>query len=216
MTIPAVGAGRATAAPAEVARGPLRAEIQGLRAVAVGLVVVYHLRPELLPGGFVGVDVSPVISGFLITTHLYARPPRSWADLAAFWSRRARRLLPAALLVLTVTLVATRLMAPDTLWRTTACEVIASALYQQNWQLAVTPADYLAAGNAASPVQHFWSVSVAEQSCLSWPLLVAGLVLLAARAGARRAPVVRVGMGSVVLASLAYSVHATAVEPPSA
>ena len=195
---------------------PVRADIQGLRAVAVGLVVLYHLWPNRLTGGFVGVDVFFVISGFLITTHLYARPPRSWGEVTAFWARRVRRLLPAALLVLTVTLLATRLVAPETQWRTTASEVIAAALYVQNWQLATSSVDYLAAENAASPVQHFWSLSVEEQFYLFWPLLMAGLVVLAARAGLRRAAVVGAGLGAVVLASLAYSVHATAVEPASA
>jgi peptidoglycan/LPS O-acetylase OafA/YrhL len=194
----------------------LRADIQGLRAVAVSLVVVYHLWPTRLTGGFVGVDVFFVISGFLITSHLYSRPPRGLADLAAFWSRRARRLLPAAVLVLVSTLAATRLVAPDTQWGPTAREVIAAALYVQNWQLARTSVDYLAAENAPSPVQHFWSLSVEEQFYLLWPVLMAALVALAWRRGWRRAVVVSAGLGCVVLVSLIWSVHATATEPASA
>jgi len=86
-------------APAPVARpaaagGDKRLDIQALRALAVGAVLVYHLWPRLLPGGFTGVDVFFVISGFLISSHLLTRPPRSWRDLVAFWSRRVRRLLP--------------------------------------------------------------------------------------------------------------------------
>ena len=216
MTVSLLGARRSPGAPAGSRERPLRADIQGLRAVAVALVVVYHLWPGLLPGGFVGVDVFLVISGFLITTHLVSRPPRSWADLAAFWARRARRLLPAALLVLTATLVATRVVAPETLWRTTASEVIASALYVQNWRLATSSVDYLAAESAASPVQHYWSLSVEEQFYLFWPLVVSGLVLLSLRAGSRRALVVPAGMAAVVLASFAWSVHATAVQPAGA
>jgi len=76
-----------------------RADIQGLRAIAVSLVLLFHLWPNRLGGGFVGVDVFFVISGFLITSHLYSRPPRTARDLAAFWSHRIRRLLPASLLV---------------------------------------------------------------------------------------------------------------------
>ena len=213
---PAVTAHRTTAPLTERIPRPMRADIQGLRALAVGLVVLYHLWPDRLTGGFVGVDVFFVISGFLITTHLYGRPPRAWGDVIDFWARRVRRLLPAALLVLTVTLLATRLVAPETQWRTTAHEAIAAALYVENWQLAGTSVDYLAAENAASPVQHFWSLSVEEQFYLFWPLLMAVLVAVAARLGLRQAPVVAAGLGAVVLASLAYSVHATAVEPASA
>ena len=118
-----------------------RADIQGLRAIAVSLVLLFHLWPNRLGGGFVGVDVFFVISGFLITSHLYSRPPRTARDLAAFWSRRIRRLLPASLLVLAATAVATRLVAPETQWATTAHEVIAAAMYDENWQLARTSVD---------------------------------------------------------------------------
>ena len=77
----------------------VRTDVQGLRAIAVLLVLGFHLWPEYLGGGFVGVDVFFVISGFLITAHLVRSPPRSAADVAAFWARRLRRLLPASLLV---------------------------------------------------------------------------------------------------------------------
>ena len=80
--------------------GPFRHDIQGLRAVAVLLVLAYHLWPDSASGGFVGVDVFLVISGFLITAHLLQHPPRRSRDLLDFWGRRIRRLLPAAFLVL--------------------------------------------------------------------------------------------------------------------
>jgi peptidoglycan/LPS O-acetylase OafA/YrhL len=80
-----------------------RADIQGLRAIAVALVLAFHLWPDQLTGGFVGVDVFFVISGYLITSHLLQRPPASGREVAQFWARRLRRLLPAALLVLLVT-----------------------------------------------------------------------------------------------------------------
>ena len=83
-----------------------RTDVQALRALAVGAVVVYHCFPGLLPGGFTGVDLFFVISGFLITSHLVAAPPSKPRDLAKFWARRIRRLLPAALLVLISTLAA--------------------------------------------------------------------------------------------------------------
>jgi peptidoglycan/LPS O-acetylase OafA/YrhL len=127
------------------------------------MVFVYHLWPQRFSGGFVGVDVFFVISGFLITSHLLAHQPRTPRDLLAFWSRRIRRLLPAALLVLAATLLATRLVAPQTYWGNTAAQVRASALYVVNWRLAHDSVDYLASTNAPTPVQHFWSLSVEEQ-----------------------------------------------------
>ncbi|MDT0275043.1 acyltransferase family protein [Blastococcus goldschmidtiae] len=202
-----------TAAPAGAT---FRADIQGLRAVAVGLVVLYHLWPNRLTGGFVGVDVFFVISGFLITSHLWMHPPGSARDLAQFWARRVRRLLPASLLVLAATAVATRVVAPETQWAATAREIIASALYVQNWQLASTSVDYLLAGAAASPVQHFWSLSVEEQFYLLWPVFILLMAGLAAWTGLSLRVVGGGGVALLVVASLAYSIHATATEPAAA
>src|SRR4051812_41764288 len=133
----------------------VRTDIQGLRAIAVSLVLVYHLAPHSLTGGFPGVDVFFAISGYLITLHLLEHLPAHPRDLATFWSRRVRRLLPASLLVLAVTLVGSRLVAPETQWANTAQQARAAVLYVVNWLLARDAVDYLAAENAASPVQHF-------------------------------------------------------------
>lgn len=197
-------------------REKFRSDIQGLRAVAVSLVFLYHLWPNRISGGFVGVDVFFVISGFLITSHLFSKPPRGLRGALEFWSRRVRRLLPASLLVLTVTLIATRLFAPDTQWATTARDVKAAALYFVNWHLASDSVDYLAAEAAASPVQHFWSLSVEEQFYFVWPLLIIVLFALAmaVRQGGR--VVVFAGLSVVVAASLAYSIYETAASPASA
>ena len=114
-----------------------RPDIQGLRAIAVAMVVVYHLYPAALPGGFAGVDVFFVISGYLITGHLwrgYARTGK--VGLVDFWGRRARRLVPAAALVLTVTWIVSRIVQPATQLADTARQILASALYFQNWQLS--------------------------------------------------------------------------------
>ncbi len=202
----------------------VRADIQGLRAIAVLLVVAFHLWPSRLTGGYVGVDVFFVISGFLITAHLVGRPPASGRDLAGFWARRIRRLLPASLLVLAVTLGASRLIAPGLTWAATARETAAAALYVENWALATSAVDYLAADAEPTPVQHFWSLSVEEQFYLVWPVLVAVLVWLATRrffrqATRRRIPtraVLAVGMGAVFVGSLAYSVLLTASDPARA
>ncbi|MGH1563823.1 acyltransferase family protein [Mumia sp. DW29H23] len=200
----------------ERAASGTRADIQALRAVAVSLVLIYHLWPNRLTGGFTGVDVFFVISGFLITSHLLGKPPRSGRDLAGFWSRRIRRLLPASLLVLAVTLVASRLVAPETQWAATAKQAGAAALYVVNWVLASDAVDYLAAENSPTPVQHFWSLSVEEQFYIGWPLLILVLVTLSARV--RRSPttVVAAGLGAVVVASFAYSIHETVTEPARA
>lgn len=193
-----------------------RKDIQGLRAVAVSLVVLYHLWPHGLTGGFAGVDVFFVISGFLITSHLLSRPPVGLRDLGQFWARRIRRLLPAALTVLVVTAVASRLVAPSTQWAGTAKEIIASALYVQNWRLAHSSVDYLAEGEAPSPVQHYWSLSVEEQFYLVWPVLMLVAFFVARRLGRGGVPAARVVITAVFAASLGYSVWATAIEPASA
>src|SRR3954447_4148953 len=134
--------GSAATAPA---RGGIRSDIQGLRAVAVSAVLLFHLWPNRFSGGFAGVDVFFVISGFLITSHLLRHRPSRPRDLLDFWSRRIRRLLPASLLVLAVTLVATRLIAPATQWANTAAQAKAAALYVVNWRLTSDSVDYLAA-----------------------------------------------------------------------
>ncbi|MGN6742482.1 MAG: acyltransferase family protein, partial [Amnibacterium sp.] len=198
---------------AERVRRGVRGDIQALRAAAVTMVLLYHLWPKRLTGGFTGVDVFFVISGFLITTHLLAHPPRRARDLLAFWSRRIRRLLPASLLVLLVTLAASRLFAPATTWSSTAAQVRAAALYVVNWRLADDSVDYLASQDAPTPVQHFWSLSVEEQFYLVWPILILLLVLTARLLRTNRGAVVTGGLGVVVALSLAYSVAETAAEP---
>lgn len=193
-----------------------RLDIQALRAAAVALVVVYHLAPDVLPGGFVGVDVFFVISGFLITTLLIERPPSAAPrgiahGLLDFWARRIRRLLPASLLVLAVTLVATWLVLPQTQWQATAEQARAAAVYVVNWALIADAVDYLQAEQAPTAIQHFWSLAVEEQFYVGWPLLILVLALLAR--GPRRRLAFAVGIGATVLASLAYSIHLTSTNP---
>jgi peptidoglycan/LPS O-acetylase OafA/YrhL len=203
-----------------------RPDIQGLRAIAVTMVVIYHLYPSALPGGFAGVDVFFVISGYLITGHLwrgYAQTGK--VSLADFWGRRARRLVPAAALVLTVTWIASRIIEPATQLADTAQQILASALYYQNWLLSADAVNYLKSDDAASPVQHFWSLSVEEQFYIVWPLLFLLAAFLTAMFTARRADAARterrdrrvrtraivVGVltAALVIASLAYSVYET-------
>lgn len=196
------------------ARAGFRPDVEGLRAVAVSLVVLYHLWPTTVTGGFVGVDIFFVISGFLITSHLLARPLSSGKDLTGFWARRIRRLLPASLLVLVVTSIGVRLVAPVTQWAGTAWEIISSALYVQNWRLAGSSVDYLTAESAPSAVQHFWSLSVEEQFYLLWPILL--LAALKLGRGRSASPWVKGTIWAMALLSLSYSIWATAVAPASA
>ena len=179
----------------------LRPELQGLRAIAVGLVVAYHLHPDALPGGFVGVDVFFVISGFLITGQLVAMAERPGGiSLPAFWAGRIRRLLPAASVVLAVCLVAMLFVVPPAQWQRTVVEVGASALYVQNWALAAGAVDYLGGDDAPTLVQHFWSLSVEEQFYLLWPLLLLAAVAV------RRRGAKAVALSLVLVASLAYAI----------
>ncbi|WIB65216.1 acyltransferase family protein [Curtobacterium sp. MCBD17_040] len=192
--------------------------MQGLRAVAVTSVVLYHLWPNRLPGGYVGVDVFFAISGFLIIGHVLREVERTnRLDVLAFWARRARRLLPASMLVLVATGVATILWVPQVLWLQYLKEISASAVYVQNWVLSANSVDYLAAGNSASPVQHFWSLSVEEQFYIVWPLIILGV--LALRRWRRNLQVKRVLFLLIVMVSLAsfvYCIVDTAASPASA
>lgn len=192
-------------------------EVQALRALAVTLVVLYHLWPARLTGGYVGVDVFFVISGFLITSHLHRDlMTQGRVSLATFYARRARRLLPAAVLVLIATAVGTYLFLPVTRWATTATDLVASALYGQNWLLASRAVEYSASNDAASAIQHFWSLSVEEQFYLGWPSLIIVLVLLARRPGRPLDRLLVPGLAVVTALSFGYSVYATAADPAAA
>jgi peptidoglycan/LPS O-acetylase OafA/YrhL len=190
------------------ARHGIRPEIQALRALAVSLVVAWHLWPDDVPGGFVGVDVFFAISGYLITSLLLRELDATGrVSLRDFWARRARRILPAALTVVAACAAATALVVPLTDWSQFFGDFRASALYIQNWHLAAAAVDYFHADDAPSPVQHFWSLAVEEQFYLVWPAL-----LLLAR---RRRVILGVAL-ALTLSSLVYSVRHTAADPADA
>jgi peptidoglycan/LPS O-acetylase OafA/YrhL len=192
----------------------MRPEIQALRALAVLGVLLFHLWPLRLPGGYVGVDVFFVVSGFLITDHLVRDSlNRGRVALAGFWARRARRLLPASLLVLAVTALAVYLVVPITRWPQFGAEIIASAFYVENWALAAQSVDYMALSNVKSPVQHFWTLGVEEQFYVAWPVLLVLGAFVATRFGRSTLRGMSGAIALVTLCSFIHSVIFTAVSP---
>lgn len=153
------------------------AGLDGLRAIAVVLVVVYHLFPQLVPGGFVGVDVFFVISGFLITSLLLREHTRTGTiALVPFWRRRARRLLPALAVVVTVCASLAWLVGGDVLERL-GLQVLGAATFSYNWFGIAAGSQYFAA-SAPELFRNVWSLAVEEQFYLLWPLVLPLFLLL--------------------------------------
>lgn len=182
-----------------------RPELQGLRALAALLVVVYHVWFNRVSGG---VDVFFFVTGFLLTGQLVRAAERGRIRFRAQWARNARRLLPAATTVLSVTVVAGILLLPEGRWAQTVREVVASLLFLENWQLAADAVDYSARSNTTSVVQHFWSLSIQAQVMLLWPLMVA-LVALTARGAMELRGRLAVTLLGLTAASLTYSIALT-------
>ncbi|WP_435299196.1 acyltransferase family protein [Timonella sp. A28] len=160
--------------------------IQALRALAVALVVIYHVWPGLVPGGFVGVDIFFVISGYLITLGMLKEYQRTATlSLTQFYARRIRRILPAATTTIVATVLVAWVVMPNTWWASISQHAKASLLYFENWLLAKEATDYLAEGQNATPFQHFWSLSVEEQFYIVWPLLFIAVIWVAFRVSAR-------------------------------
>jgi len=162
-----------------------RGDIQGLRAIAVASVLLYHANMPFITGGYVGVDVFFVISGFLITSHLLSQlRTRGRVDFPAFYARRVRRILPASLVVVALSTLGAVIWYPPMLIREVWKGAVASALYVPNYLFAVEGTDYLSE-QSPSLFQHYWSLGVEEQFYLVWPVLL-GLGFLAMRSRARR------------------------------
>ena len=187
--------------------------------MAVGAVLLYHAGVPFAPGGYVGVDVFFVISGFLITGLLIRELEKTGTvSLARFYSRRAKRLLPLTVVVLAfVVLIAWALPLYDPVrMDEVSLGVVASGLYFMNWLLAARATDYFAAGLQASPVQHFWTLAVEEQFYLIWPALLLVVAWLGRRAGRGLRPALTAAFAAVVVSSLAYSVYSTQAQAGAA
>ncbi len=186
-----------------------RPDIEGLRAIAVVLVLLFHASIPGFNGGFVGVDVFFVISGFLITGMLIREYETTGKiSLSNFYARRVRRLLPASALVLVVTLVASAILLPPLSVPSVATDVAAATLYVSNMVFAYRATDYFAATTAPSPILHFWSLGVEEQFYLLWPaiflLAVYGAKRFRARIGFAMAII---GFSSFTLATYLVTRH---------
>ena len=195
--MPKQAAYRSHAPAADRRRAGYRPDIEGLRAVAVLAVVGFHAAIPGLAGGYIGVDAFYVISGFLITGLLWRELSGTGRlELARFYARRARRLLPAATLVSVATVIAAACWLPPLRARSVLTDAVAAALYAGNYRLAAQGTDYLAAGQPPSPFQHYWSLAVEEQFYLCWPVLLLAVAWLTRRRAAAITVLSLVGAGS--------------------
>jgi len=183
--------------------------VEGLRALAVLVVVAYHAGLPLT-GGFVGVDVFFVVSGFLITSLLLRDGATGSFSLKEFWARRVRRLLPASTLVVAFTALAGLWSLESSRVRTLAGDVVSAATFSSNFRFASTT-DYLAGVSLPSPLLHFWSLAVEEQFYLVWPLL-----FVAAFRFSRPRRVLLTFAVVLAVVSFAFSVMASGSDPSTA
>jgi peptidoglycan/LPS O-acetylase OafA/YrhL len=198
-------------------REGFRPDVEGLRAVAVGAVLLYHAGLSFAPGGYVGVDVFFVISGYLITGLLLRELEKTATlSLARFYSRRAKRLLPLTVVVLAFVVGFSWLLFDPVRMEEVSLGVVASGLYVMNWLLAARATDYFAAGLQASPVQHFWTLAVEEQFYLIWPALLLGVAWWCRRAGLSLRPALGAAFAAVAISSLAYSIYSTELQAGAA
>lgn len=202
----------AEAAPLATRRGGFRGDVQGLRAIAVGAVLLYHAGVPFITGGYVGVDIFFVISGFLISTHLLQGLERDGRiDFAGFYARRIRRILPASLVVAVLTAIAVVLWYPPLGVERVLRDGLATVLYVPNIWFAIQNTDYLA-DHSPSPYQHYWSLGVEEQFYLFWPLILFLMFVMLRR----RRRLLVVGIGLLAAASLIAGVVMTPLDQPSA
>ncbi|WP_223691787.1 acyltransferase family protein [Leifsonia poae] len=200
---PAPGRPPATAAARPVVAARRYAGLDGLRAFAVSVVLVYHLFPGVLPGGFIGVDVFFVISGFLITSLLLREHTGTGRiDLRRFWVRRARRLVPAIVVLVLVCSSAALLIGGDVLVGL-GRQVLGAATFSANWLSIAAHASYFSQ-DSPELFRHLWSLAVEEQFYLLWPLVLVALALVRPW-WARLAIVSTVAVASALAMALLYT-----------
>ncbi|WP_147061654.1 acyltransferase family protein [Knoellia locipacati] len=204
---PSLGPGAATSAPppgrAASRPGGRLPGLDGLRATAIVAVLLFHLDPRWLPGGFLGVDVFFVISGFLITTLLvreHAREGR--VDLRGFWTRRARRLLPALLVLVPSVILLARLVEGDLLVGIRR-QAVGALTFTSNWLEIAAGSDYFHS-TAPQLLMNLWSLAVEEQFYLVWPVVALVLLRLAPSSRARAGVAVALALGSAVLMAVRF------------
>ncbi|MBA2281407.1 MAG: acyltransferase, partial [Acidimicrobiia bacterium] len=178
--------------------------LDGLRGVAVLAVIAFHLWPDLLPGGFLGVDTFFVVSGYLITGLLLAEHRASGGiDLRAFWLRRARRLLPALFVLLSVVAAAAAAWWPAQDLARVRGDALAGLGYVANWHALAGGDGYFDSVRGPSPLGHLWSLAIEEQFYVVWPLVLLAVLRRRSGAGARAARSVAVVAAAGIVASVA-------------
>jgi len=188
----------------------VRTDIQGLRALAVLLVIADHLF-HVPSGGYIGVDVFFVISGFLITGQLLRDVERfGRIRFRRFWLHRVRRILPAAVLTVAATVIASALAFGPTRFRSVVADAFWSVLSVGNWHFAAIGTNYSQADGPVSPLQHFWSLGVEEQFYVVWPVLIAVVLILFRR---RFSTAIVVALAVVMAGSFVFAVAQTVATP---
>ncbi len=178
--------------------------LDGLRAVAVAAVVVYHFAPGLLPSGFLGVDVFMVVSGFIVTNLLLRERQRNGRiNIAAFWGRRFRRLVPALVVMVIVVTELVRRFDPPSVAGAARSQGLSALVYLTNWKLIVSGVSYGGAVGSRSPFVHLWSLAVEEQFYLIWPVVLVALLAISRK---RVWPVLTATIVATV-ASMAWMAH---------
>jgi peptidoglycan/LPS O-acetylase OafA/YrhL len=194
-----------------------RRDIEGLRAVAILGVLLAHAKVGLFEGGYCGVDVFYVISGFLITGILFRELEGSKTiSLVGFYARRARRILPMAALVIVAVLLTSLVVFNPVERNLLTHDAVAASLYVVNWRFVQESVDYFGPSSATSPLQHYWSLSIEEQFYLVWPGLLLIATLWWRRVGRPSRHAAAVVLGAVAVLSLAYSISYTDSHPPEA
>lgn len=194
-----------------------RPDIEGMRALAIVAVLLCHAGIGFAAGGYVGVDVFFVISGFLITRLLLGELDASGTvSLPRFYARRIRRLLPLSAVLLAVVAALSFVIFSPVRADEVSRDIVSCATFTVNWRFAAQSVDYFAQGNETSPVQHLWSLAIEEQFYLVWPTLLLAVTWFWRRRG--RSPRAPLGVALVVIlvASFLYNLHYTSDQPAAA